>query len=365
MSRSLQRPGLAVCGLIASAVLITACEKTEAPQEVRLRPVKSFEVTESAGSRERTFSGVSRSSLETRLSFKVAGNIEKLNVAVGDTIEPGQVIAELDASIYELQTQQARADLARAQAEERNANANYQRVRGLYENNNASRNDLDTARAGAESARAQVRATRKALDLTKLSVNYTKLTATDRCSVASLSAEVGENVAAGSEIALMTCGDSIEVNVSVPENLIAAFSTGLAAQIRFDATSITTYQGTVTEVAVASIGGATFPVTIGIPDVHNELRSGLAAQVTFQFETGSAGLITVPPSAVNEDQEGRFVYLVTPSDAPGEALIKRQSVAVGELNAEGLELTEGVKPGDRVVTAGVSVIRDGMRVKAN
>ena len=80
----------------------------------------------------RTFSGVSKSELEAKLSFKVAGTITSLNVSVGDTIESGQLIAELDPSTYQLQEQQAQADLTRATAELRNADSAYQRTRELY-----------------------------------------------------------------------------------------------------------------------------------------------------------------------------------------------------------------------------------------
>ncbi|MGI9305605.1 MAG: efflux RND transporter periplasmic adaptor subunit [Gammaproteobacteria bacterium] len=350
--------------VLAVALALTACEQPEQPAEARLRPVKYFEISEAAADRVRTFSGVSKSSQETRSSFKVAGTIERLNVSLGDNLQPGQVIAELDPSTYQLQAQQAQADLARASAEERNSAANYQRIRGLYANNNASRNDLDSARAAAESSRAQVRATRKALDLARLSVSYTELEATESCAVASVSAEAGENVSAGQEIVMLTCGDSIDVEISVPESLIAAFRTGLSAIVVFDAIRGKAYQGVVSEVGVAAIGGATFPVTISIPDTHNELRSGLAAQVSLRFSEQRVESYILPAAAVGEDQKGRFVYLLAPSGNEGEAVVKRQPVAVGSLTASGIEINEGVKPGDKVVTAGVSVIRDGMSVKA-
>ncbi len=349
--------------LAALVFLLSACEQKQPTPEPRLRPVKYVEIVDAAAERVRTFSGVSKSSQEARRSFKVAGTLQKFDVAVGDTLEPGQLIAELDSSTYELQAQQAQADLARAQAEERNAVANYKRVQGLYENNNASRNDLDSARASAESAQQQVTASHKALDIARLNVSYTRLEATDRCAVASTSVEVGENVNAGQEIVLVTCGESLDVDVSVPGSLIGAFRTGLPAVVSFDAVPGKTYQGVVTEVGVAATGGTTFPVTVSIPDTHSELRSGLAAQVSFQFPAARTDVYTVPSASVGEDQQGRFVFLVTPSEQNGEGLIKRQPVDVGEFTATGIELTSGVQPGDKVVTAGVSVIRDGMRVK--
>ncbi len=70
-------------------------------------------------------------------------------------------------------------------------------------------------------------------------------------------------------------------------------------------------------------------------------------------------------SAVVEDEQGRFVFVVGAPDADGTAGIARRSVRVGELTAGGIEVLEGLEEGDRVVTAGVSFVREGMKVRAN
>ena len=95
----------------------------------------------------------------------------------------------------------AQADLTRASAEQRNAQSAYQRTWELYENQNASKNDLDTARAAFESAEALVNVSKRALDIAQLNVSYTRLEATESCSVAATNVEVGENVSSGQVIA--------------------------------------------------------------------------------------------------------------------------------------------------------------------
>ena len=311
-------------------------------------------------SRIRSFTGVSKSSQEAKLSFKVSGTLTELNAAVGDTLEKGQVIGRLDPSTFQLQVQQTQADLSRAQAEERNAKANYERVKGLYENQSTSRNELDAARAAAESAKAQVNATTRAVELAWLNQSYTTLTAKDTCSVASTSADVGENVNAGQEVVRVNCGETLDIEVSVPENLIAAFQPGMTGVIRFNAITGQDFAGEVTEVGVAAAGTA-FLVTARVEDAEG-LRSGMAAQVDFAFDNEER-LPIVPTSAVAEDQQGRFVYLLHDADTEGQGVVKRQAVSIGELTENGIEIREGVQPGDHVITAGVSVIRDGLIVK--
>ena len=337
-----------------------ACEQQQPVQEAPSRTVKTITVEAVDDSRTRSFTGVSKSAQEAKLSFKVSGTLTALNVAVGDNLAKNQTIATLDATTFQLQLQQSQADLARTQAEERNANAAYQRVKGLYENQSASRNELDTARASAESAKAQVSAVARAVELARLNQSYTVLKAKEACSVASTSADVGENVNAGQEIVRVNCGETLNIDVSVPESLIAAFKPGMKGNIRFNALPDQRFQGEVNEVGIAASGTA-FAVTVNIASTEG-LRSGMAAQVDFEFDNLQT-LPVVPTASVSEDEQGRFVYLLMPGESADHGLVKRQTVEIGELTAKGIEIVDGIQPGDKLITAGISVIRDGLVVK--
>ena len=142
--------------LLVVLSLPTACRETPPPPEPVIRPVRIVQVSSTSGPRTRTFSGVARAQVESTLSFRVAGAIEALPVRVGDRVQPGQLIARLDPVDYELQVKETEAALSQAQAQATNAQADLRRVRSLYENDSASRADLDAAVAGAASANAQV-----------------------------------------------------------------------------------------------------------------------------------------------------------------------------------------------------------------
>ena len=62
------------------------------------------------------------------------------------------------------------------------------------------------------------------------------------------------------------------------------------------------------------------------------------------------------------DPGGTFVYVALPTEVSGQALVRRKPVTLGELTQSGIEVLDGLSAGDRVVTAGLSVIRDGQRV---
>lgn len=343
---------------------LSGCSEQTQEFEARLRPVRFMAVSDAKGFRGRTFSGASKSSQESRLSFKVSGTITSLPVQIGQRLGRGDSIAELDAASYVLQKQQAQAALIEAQANNRRASANYARTKGLYANENASLNDLEAARAQAESAAAVVAAAAKALEIAKLNVSYTRLVAETDCSIASLGVEINENVQAGQTVAVVSCGDSYEVTLNLPESLIGSINQRTPVSIEFGAIPGVALEGEVSEVAVATAGAAAFPVVIRVLTQHPALRSGLAANVTFQFDTqtGVKDSVVLPVNLVVNDTQGTFVFVVEPEGDTGEAIVKRRAVTLGELTQDGVEIQSGLTNGDRVVTAGISVLRDGQRV---
>ncbi len=342
----------------------SACQDKEPNIPEVLRPVRSQTVFFSNAEQIRTFSGVSKSGLEASLSFKVSGTVKSLPVKVGDKVRKNQRLAEIDPKDFRLEVQRAEASLASAQAASRNARSEYARVRALYENRNASRNDLDQARATAESARAQVQSEQKGLELARLQLTYTRLLAPANCSVASVSSEANENVQAGQTILEVVCGSHLEVEVGVPEIFIAKINPKMPVTVAFDAIPGNRFPAVVTKVSVsAGKKTTTFPVTVQLQTRVPGFRSGLASDVQFTFK-GKRGepRILVPSVAVGEDQEGSFVFLLEEQE-DGTGIVRRQSVRIGELTPEGLEIVDGLRNGAHIVTGGVRRLHDSQPVR--
>ncbi|MGI9549798.1 MAG: efflux RND transporter periplasmic adaptor subunit, partial [Aurantibacter sp.] len=98
-----------------------------------------------------------------------------------------------------------------------------------------------------------------------------------------------------------------------------------------------------------------------------EIKSGMAANVTFDFgnhETGVKELV-VPAHAVGEDSEGRFVFLVENDngDGAGNGVVKKQRITIGSLTSEGFEITSGLSAGQKIATAGLQTLLDGQEVR--
>ena len=351
--------------LILFLILVSmSCSKKEVPKEV-IRPVRYVKALSQKDARIRSFSGVAKAGVESKLSFKVKGTVKELLVDVGESVKKSEVIAILDDQDYLLQVQQLEASLRQTEAKLRQTQANYDRVRALYENNNASRNDLDSARAASESSKASVDAIVKKLELANLQVSYTKLIAPLQGSIASVNIEINENIQAGQPVVVLTSGSTLEIDVSIPEMLISDVNVSDAVKVVFSALPDKTFLGYVSEVGIAATQYVTtYPVTIKLQEGSSQIRSGMAAEVSFNFaKQNEEDIFIVPGSAVQEDIKGRYVYAVKPLSKDGLGVICRKNVEIRDLTSEGIEILKGITDGDCIVISGVSQIRDGQKVK--
>jgi len=356
--------GWLVVGCLA-LLLLAGCAEEPPPVEEPLRPVRWIAVETVDGTRLRSFSGSAKASTESTLSFKVTGTVLNIAVQVGDRVSAGQLIAELDPRDYELQVQEANASLLDTQARAREAAANHERYRLLYEADNTSKSELDAARAADESAAAGVTAARKRLEIAELQLGYTRLVAPIDGAIADKFVNENENVGQGASIVDLSSGSRIEVELAVPEVLITQVEPNSPCVVSFDALPGRSFASTVTEVGIASTGLATtFPVTVRLRDAVAEIRPGMAAVVRLELgDPDTRPRVLVPAVAVGEDRAGRFLFVVM-DDGPDTGRVERRTVVLGDMTAGGeLEVFEGLGDGDRVVTRGMSKLRDGMAVR--
>jgi RND family efflux transporter MFP subunit len=349
-------------------MLVGCSTEASGPSEPTIRTVRTETVRPLSEVSARSFSGTVRAPLETNLSFRVPGKVTDVLVDVGSRVQEGDLVARLDAEDYRLEMESARASYQQAKAAAQNAKAELRRIKALYANDNASLSAYDRARTRYETASNQADAAKRQLDLARKRLGYTRLTAPASGSIAGTRVEDGENVGVGQPVARLTAGDHLEVQVEVPEGLITSLDVGQSATV-----TTTALQGrrpaTITEVASASNGRRpTYPVVVTLDATAPTLRSGMTARV--QFDVGTGKGLVVPPEAVSQDEEGRFVYVVdqgasVPDSLSADGRIARRAVTTGDLRPSGFVVTRGVQPGDQVVTAGMSQLRDGDLVRVS
>lgn len=349
--------------LLLSLNLLIACSKEEPPAQEILRPVRYQLVTKGSDQKIRSFSGVSVAATETKLSFRVGGSLQKLQVKAGQMVQRGDLIAALDDRDLQLKYEETKAAVLNSQVQENNAQANLARIRELYENNNVALSEYEQAKNSYASAKADYAARLKQLDLAKSQQQYSQLFSPMTGVVTEVPVAKNENINTGEVIAVISSSKDIEIRVGVPEAYISAIQSGAAVSVQFSSLTEQKYPGVVTEVSYVAADYSTFPVTIRLDQPDARLRPGMAAEVNFTFAGGASDTLKVSSSAVAEDQAGNYVYLLGTTDQDNVAIIERRAVVVGELTQQGFVIRDGLQEGDAVVISGVSKISAGMKVR--
>ena len=348
---------------ISIFILLLSCQKEQEVVEI-IRPVRTKQVFSTGGGRSRSFTGLVKSGSESRLSFKVPGTVQQVSVEIGDKVKSGVLLVKLDPTDYDIQMKEAENARDLARASEVQAKANYDRVRTLYENRSASKSALDAARATYESAHEQDNIAKKRRKLASNQLEYTELRAPVTGAVSEVRVEENENVQAGQTVINFTSGSKMEVQITMPELLIAQIKDGDEVIVSLDAVSGKSFEANVTEVGVSSTAySTTYPVIVQLVETNPDIRPGMTAEVSFEFKaTGEGEGMVVPLVAVGEDRLGRFVFVVEPADS-GFGIIHKKSVSIGQLDSESINIVEGLEDGEYLVIAGVSKITEGQKVK--
>ena len=143
-------------GLVLLVLFFSACENENEIKKSSdsIKTVFATKVESKNDNENRVFYATSTTTNQIKSSFKVQGNIKKLDLKIGDEVSKDQLIAKLDSKPYELKVSQVRYALSEAKASLKNAQSNYERVKKLYINQNASTSDIDNAKANLAASKA-------------------------------------------------------------------------------------------------------------------------------------------------------------------------------------------------------------------
>lgn len=345
-------------------LFMIGCNDKE-PDE-KIRNVRTMELVQSQATSHHNFNGIARSEVAARLSFNVSGTIKKVYIRDGQSVREGDIIASLKDSYLKLKVNEVKASLKQARVELSNAKSKYKRIKQLYVNRSSSLSDLDNARTTKESANANYNAMRNRLEQAELKLSYTKLRAPMNGSISELKIHKGENVTTAMSIASISSAKSIEVPISIPGSLIDYVKEGQKCTVTFDALKGKTYSAEVVEVSHASSQRTTtFPVVVRITEKSRKVHPGMSATVRFDFHSDvGKNSFVVPLHALMEDKKGYYLYIVE-EIVQNVGSIERCDVRRGELTSDGIIITSGVGSNMKVLTAGMSRVHEGQKVRVN
>ena len=346
-------PGNADCG---------ANEICGAASAERVRTIKPFIVTQLATGSERRFSGEIGAANAAPLSFPVGGRVETIDVAEGDRVAPGALLATLDAVPFELNVEAAKADLKAAQSAERALFTDLQRQRELQANGWISQAALDQAEVEYDNVSSQVSVAQSRATLAERDLASTRLLAPFQGVVSSLEVQPFTEVRPGQTVAVLQSGDAFEVIVSVPDTQIDQIALGSPVAIDVTSTALCGCLGNIIEIGAISSAGNAVDVVVGITQSPSELRAGMSAEVTVSIgdaEAAAGYFIPLAAIAPGPDDQSAVVYRF--DDDAG--VVRRTPVRfVGSIAGEAVAV-EGLEAGDIIAAAGVSFLRDRQAVR--
>ena len=345
--------------LLLPVIAVASCqEKQEAPAEAP-RPVLSVVVGETPADALR-LTGTVESRIQTDLGFRVLGRIIARNVDVADLVKKGDVVASIDPLALELSVKSAQSDLSNAEAQLANAVTTEQRQRVLAEARSGTEAALEEAEQATRTANAAVAKARANLDKAEEQLGYTQLHAEFDGVVTATSGEIGQVVSAGQTVVTIARPEVRDVVIDVPQFAAQRLQIGSTFDIALQLDPNIRTTGVVREIAPeAETATRTRRTKISLQDAPPTFRLG--SVVTASATAASEPKIMLPSSALLKTGDGWSVWVVNTETA---TVTLRPVTIDGEpVDGGTVRIAGGVKPGERVASAGVHKLKDGQAIR--
>src|SRR5438477_12401723 len=328
-----------------------------------------------------TATGTLNPVVNVQVGSQVSGNIQKLFADFNSQVKAGQTVAQIDPMLFQAAVTQAEGDLANAQAALELAKLNATRTETLFKQKNSSQQDFDQATAALQQAEGNVKIKQGALDKAKADLDHCTITSPIDGVVISRNVDVGQTVAASLQapviFAIANDLSKMQIESNVAEVDIGAVNVDQDVDFTVDAFPMRTFHGKVVQVRNAPItvqNVVTYDTVIGVSNPDLKLKPGMTANVSIIVEhkdnvvqLKNAALRYRPPDAATAEQPKSTS---SPSGQRQTGARERRAertvyvLAYGRPNpvqiktgiSDGImtEVTEGLKEGDRVVTAELS-----------
>ena len=366
-----------ICMGIVGAGLIGLAGCDNAPETVAEKPipvVKFQTVGEVSSGRRLRLSGTLEAADTSVLSFQVGGRIAAIHVRVGDVVVAGQLLAELEKVDYENDLKSARAQLSASRGAFKEARENLNRQKQLYAKKLVAASALESAQASFEAAAGNVGVAQSVAKQAEEDLSRTVMMAPFSGTIAARQIDPFLDVPAGQPAFDLQSDIGMEAKVLVPEGMIREVDFGQAVKVTLPTRKGLELGGTVTEIASKANTGNAFDVNVTIGDVEGlGLRPGMTATVIFNFQSHLEGktIYLIPMSAVSAKEASLSDGLGTSVDRRAPVFlfdevtgtVSTHMVVVGDIRGNSIEVYEGLAPGDQIITAAVSQLYDGKKVR--
>lgn len=347
-----------VMGLVCLLVIgvISGCGKEKA-KTMDIPTVKTQTITMGRAGSGAAYAGEVKGRYESQLAFQVGGRIASRNVELGSKVKAGDILLQLDPKDVTENVNIGAAQVAAAKAQLDLAATNMERYRQLYEQEAVSAAQYDQYKTNYDAALASYKQAEAQYAQSGNALGYTKLTADGDGVISAINAETGQVVAAGQSVVTLVKTDDLEVEINIPENRLSQATIGMPVQVALWALEGVNVKGTIREVSpMADPVARTYKVRISLLEPPPTLRLGMTASVAdFGMTTGETAIL-IPLTAVYQTGNKPQVWLVR------EDAVYLQDIVIDKFSDNQVKVTNGLKDGDVIVTAGVHKLHEGQQV---
>jgi len=360
-----------VIGAVLSATILatTGCQETAKVAAKSPTPVHVVDVASYSPSEDLRYSASVLPFAEAVLSFKSAGYVTEMkqvagadgrrrNIASGDYVFRGAVLAQIRHQDLKNQLDQATATLSAAQAQNAEATKDYERAKTLYASESLTKPDLDRAQAKFDSTLAAVDQAKASVHQAQLALQDADLTAPFSGYIISRNIELGNLAAPATSAFSIADTSAVKISFGVPDYVVRRLRLGQQFSIHLQ-DDPKEYKGRVTSIAAsADEKNRVFAIEVTVPNPNALLKPGMIASLSL---TGvrKAPVTAVPLSAVvaEPSSSGHYAVFIAQEEG-GRWLAHSREVALGETHESDVAVN-GVNPGEKVVVVGAAGLKDG------
>jgi len=306
-------------------------------------PVKAYEVKTDSFNTAFTINGTTIPVKEVKIASEVQGKLIGLYIKNGDVVRAGQVIASLDASVYNVQLKSIEASIAKAELD-------LNRYTKLIDMGGATPMQAESAQLQIASLVAEKR---QVLE----QISHMQIRAPFSGKIENVNVELGSFVTYGSVLGQLIDNSSLKINVYLSEQ--EAFKVKTNQQVTIS--SVVLEQPKIGKISMLSDkadASGKFLVEITFDNKKEVLKAGVIADVFFSIDRVETGL-SIPASALIASTNDAKVYVVN----SGKAELRK--IKTGITTSTKVEVTEGLKEGEQVIISGLLNLENGTSISIN
>lgn len=303
-----------------------------------------------------TVTGIIEARHRSLLSSETGGRVIRWEAEIGDLLEAGDVILQLDDELAKLGLQQAEANLESARVSAEKHERDWKRFQELQQNGDMSGNEFESAtlaRAGAQAllvaAEATVGIVRRSLKETRISMPY-------KGRLSAKMIEVGQSLMPGTPVAEVVQINLVKLKVGIPEEEIVNIHPGQKVMVHTVGWQDREFSGQITAVGVAAdMATRLFPIEVQIPNLEGALIPGMAASGEIILRS-YPNAICMPRNAIKFTNNRATAFFVNDGRA------QQKQIETGASTDGMVMIDKGAEPGDIAVVVGQDALKPGQKV---